>query len=100
MNDSYLDTIYNEKRTPKTNYPYQLARHLSHRFSFRESGKLLELGCGRGNFLLAFKSPLCNNSLASPGIRITAFGLFFKRKLISPLNFKFLFFPPAIKIKF
>ena len=55
MNGSYLYTIYNEERTPKTNYPYQLARYLSHRFSFKENGKLLELGCGRGDFLLAFK---------------------------------------------
>jgi len=55
MSNSYLDVIYDEERTPKTNYPYQLARHLSHRFSFRENGKLLELGCGRGDFLLAFK---------------------------------------------
>lgn len=55
MSNSYLDTIYNEDRTPKTNYPYELASYLSHRFSLKRNGKLLELAPGRGDFLLAFK---------------------------------------------
>lgn len=55
MSSSYLDVVYNEKRTPKTDYPYQLAKYLSRRFELKSGGKLLELGCGRGDFLLAFK---------------------------------------------
>ena len=55
MSNNYLDTIYNEERTPKTNYPYQLAKYLSRRFSLKQDGKLLEPGPGRGDFLLAFK---------------------------------------------
>ena len=55
MNDSYLKVIYNENRTPKTAYPNQLASYLSRRFNLKSRGKLLELGPGRGDFLLAFK---------------------------------------------
>ncbi len=55
MSNSYLDVVYSEKRTPKTDYPNQLASYLSRRFNLKSGGKLLELGCGRGDFLLAFK---------------------------------------------
>lgn len=55
MSNSYLDVVYNEERTPKTDYPYQLAKYLSRRFNLKGGGRLLELGCGRGDFLLVFK---------------------------------------------
>jgi len=51
----YVDVVYDEKRTPKTKYPAKLARYLSNRFNFKSGFKLLELGCGRGEFLEAFQ---------------------------------------------
>lgn len=55
MNKSYLEVVYDEKRTPKTDYPDKLARYLHKRFELNEGDKLLEIGPGRGDFLLAFK---------------------------------------------
>ena len=53
--DDYVSIIYDEKRTPKTDYPKQLIEYLSKRFDLNRSSKLLELGCGRGDFLFEFK---------------------------------------------
>jgi SAM-dependent methyltransferase len=51
----YVSVIYDEQRTPKTGYPKQLIEHLSKRFDLRADSKLLELGCGRGDFLFEFE---------------------------------------------
>ena len=56
MKKSYLSVIYDEKRTPKTHYPYQLVRYLTQRFDLKKGERLLEIGCGRGDFLAAFSS--------------------------------------------
>ncbi len=56
MSTDYLKVVYNEERTPKTSYPAKLAGYLSGRFSLKKNGTLLEVGCGRGDFLLAFKN--------------------------------------------
>lgn len=55
MAENYLQTVYNEKRTPKTNYPDKLVAYLSKRYKLVRGQSLLEIGCGRGDFLLAFK---------------------------------------------
>ena len=52
---NYLKVVYNESRTPKTEYPRQLIEYLVKRFALRQSDTLLEPGCGRGDFLLEFK---------------------------------------------
>jgi ubiquinone/menaquinone biosynthesis C-methylase UbiE len=52
----YIDVVYDEERTPKTDYPDKLIQYLSGRFSIRPGLKLLELGCGRGEFLKAFQN--------------------------------------------
>lgn len=53
MNNNYIDTIYDEKSHPVTSYPDQLAVYLRDRFKI--GGTLLDVGCGRGDFLRAFQ---------------------------------------------
>lgn len=50
----YLSVTYSEARAPKTDYPRQLIAYLIERFQIKPGAKLLELGCGRGDFLRAF----------------------------------------------
>ena len=54
--NDYVSIIYNEKRTPKTDYPKQLIKYLSKRFDLHGNIKLLELGCGRCDFLYEFQN--------------------------------------------
>jgi len=51
----YVSLIYNETRTPRTEYPFKLASYLFHQFKLNKKNKLLEIGCGRGEFLASFK---------------------------------------------
>ena len=52
--NDYISVVYDEKRTPKTDYPLKLASYLFTRFGMKKGTKLLEIGCGRGDFLEAF----------------------------------------------
>lgn len=54
MEKSYLSVVYDEKRTPRTDYPSELAGYLTQRFNLKKGERLLEVGCGRGDFLAAF----------------------------------------------
>jgi SAM-dependent methyltransferase len=57
MNDTrrdYVAVVYNEQDRPFTQYPDQLARHLLQRYALASGQTLLDLGCGRGEFLRAF----------------------------------------------
>ena len=51
---NYLETIYNVKNRPLTDYPKKLIIHLIKRFKLEKNQKVLELGCGRGEFLNEF----------------------------------------------
>lgn len=51
----YLKVVYDLDSHPETEYPDQLARHLFYRFSMQPGQKLLEPGCGRGEFLNGFQ---------------------------------------------
>ena len=53
--DTYLEIVYSEKNVPFSIYPQKLIRHLCERFKLKQDQKLLELGCGRGEFLNEFK---------------------------------------------
>ena len=55
MKNSYTSVIYNETRTPITRYPDQHAVYLVKRFGLKPGEHILELGCGRGDFISAFK---------------------------------------------
>ena len=52
----YVSTIYNEKVRPKTAYPLELCAHLVQRFNIPKKAKILDVGCGRGDFLEAFQT--------------------------------------------
>lgn len=50
----YLKVVYSEKERPYTAYPPKLCKHLFDRFSLKPGERLLDLGCGRGEFLKGF----------------------------------------------
>lgn len=53
--NNYINVIYNEKDRPFTKYPNQLIDYIITRFEIKEGSQILELGCGRGEFLNEFK---------------------------------------------
>jgi SAM-dependent methyltransferase len=56
MQRDYVQVIYSEEDKPLTNYPKQLASYLFNRFKIKAGDKLLDVGCGRGEFLKGFIS--------------------------------------------
>lgn len=57
MNDTrrdYVDVVYNEEDRPLTSYPQRLSNYLFNRFELSSGCKLLDVGCGRGEFLSGF----------------------------------------------
>jgi len=52
----YLTVIYGKDVRPYTDYPSKLVKYLFDRFEMKEGMKILEPGCGRGEFLRVFKS--------------------------------------------
>jgi len=50
----YVDLIYNEKDRPLTSYPAHLTAYLVKKFKIKPKSKLLDIGCGRGEFLKGF----------------------------------------------
>jgi len=61
---NYLKVVYNENIRPYTKYPSQLCNYLFQRFDMKKGDKILDVGCGRGDFLKGFKS-----------LRLEVFGL-------------------------
>jgi len=51
---NYLDITFNEEIRPKTEYPNQLVQYLCDRYKLTEGSSLLEVGCGRGDFVNGF----------------------------------------------
>ena len=55
MTDSkYVDIIYSAEKKPFTTYPKKLINQLVKRFNLNSNSSILELGCGRGEFLNEF----------------------------------------------
>ncbi len=68
MKKDYLEIMYAESEKPYTVYPYKLCQHISEKFFHRKRGKLLDVGCGRGEFLLSFeKQSYTQNKEKHPG---------------------------------
>jgi len=55
MAQNYLSVVYDEKSHPYTEYPQKLCAYLFQSFEFKQGMKMLEPGCGRGEFLKHFK---------------------------------------------
>ena len=51
----YLKIVYSEKKRPFTDYPSKLVKYLYDKFNLKPGMKILEPGCGRGEFLKGFK---------------------------------------------
>ena len=55
MTDSkYLDIIYSSERRPFSRYPSKLIKELVKKYDLSFNSSILELGCGRGEFLNEF----------------------------------------------
>ena len=50
----YVDVIYNEVDRPLTDYPSKLTRYLFDRYGMKPGQRLVDIGCGRGEFLRGF----------------------------------------------
>lgn len=53
--EKYLSLIYSYERRPVSNYPIKLAKEIIKRNNIKPKSKLLDVGCGRGDLLKAFK---------------------------------------------
>lgn len=56
MPSNYISTIYDEESHPYTKYPSQLCKYLFDKFGMKKGQKLIDIGCGRGEFIYNFKS--------------------------------------------
>ena len=54
IKNNYIDVIYDPEKKPFTDYPSKLIKYLIERFNLNKNSKILELGCGRGEFLNEF----------------------------------------------
>lgn len=50
----YINTQYDRQLRPLTSYPAKLCEYLIDRFGFMHGQRLLEVGCGRCEFLNSF----------------------------------------------
>ena len=51
---SYIDVVYEANKKPFTSYPKKLIKLLAKKYSLKKGSKILEMGCGRGEFLNEF----------------------------------------------
>lgn len=55
MSDSkYLEVLYSSQKRPFSKYPKKLIKQLVEKFNLNLNSSILELGCGRGEFLKEF----------------------------------------------
>ena len=53
-NIDYVKVIYNVNDRPFTKYPKQLTKYLAKRYDMKIGSSILDVGCGRGEFLSGF----------------------------------------------
>lgn len=53
-NNDYVNVVYNLEDRPFTNYPPKLIHYLIKKFSLNPKSRILEVGCGRGEFIQSF----------------------------------------------
>ena len=53
---NYVEVAYQVGEKPFGEYPLQLAKHLIDKYTLKEGMKILDNGCGRGEFLHAFST--------------------------------------------
>lgn len=54
LDDNFVAVTYAESHHPYTLYPNRLTRYLVDRFHLKPGARLLDVGCGRGEFLKGF----------------------------------------------
>ena len=52
--NDYLDIVYNKEDRPLTEYPNKLTKHLFEIFNLKKDQKIIDIGCGRGEFTNGF----------------------------------------------
>jgi SAM-dependent methyltransferase len=72
-NPDYIKTIYDLKKKPLTTYPSIFIKHLISKYKIQNNSLILDLGCGRGEFL----NELINNGMEGHGIDISDFAIEF-----------------------
>ena len=77
--NKYLETIYSENNTPFSKYPSKLINFLIKKADLKKNQKILELGCGRGDFINEFK----NEGLETFGVDISDYS----KTFFAGLNF-------------
>ena len=53
-NSKYIDIVYSENKKPFSNYPEKLIKYLTKTYNLDTKSKILEMGCGRGEFINEF----------------------------------------------
>tara|TARA_B110001450_G_C17545168_1_gene450254 strand:- start:182 stop:865 length:684 start_codon:yes stop_codon:yes gene_type:complete len=70
-NPNYIKTIYDLKNKPLTNYPLVLIKHIITKYKIRKNSSILDLGCGRGEFLNEF----INQGMEGHGVDFSDFAI-------------------------
>lgn len=65
--NKYINVVYDEKVRKKTNYPNQLIQYLIERYNIKKFHLILDVGCGRGDFMEAFE----NNGINCFGVDLS-----------------------------
>ena len=58
--EKYLDITYSDERAPVNSYPFKLGKYLLEKH-YKGVGKILDIGCGRGDYLDVFKHYGCES---------------------------------------
>ncbi len=51
----YIDIVYSKDRKPFTSYPEKLINFIINKYELTPNLKILEIGCGRGEFIKVFE---------------------------------------------